>query len=106
MRKILLAAGAAVALGAGGAHATTIADPTGDFLPTFLAAFPGGATPDLDITSFTANLDATHSEFDFSGTLAGPIDHTHTNLYIIGVQTGPGAIHPFGNIGEPNVLFN
>jgi hypothetical protein len=106
MRKTLLAAGAAFAMGAGSAHATTVADPTGDFLASFLAAFPSGAAPDLDITSFTVDLDTAASAFDISGTLAGPIDHTHSNLYVIGVQTGPGAIHPFDNIGEPNVLFN
>ena len=102
MRLILLAASAAALLGAGAAHATTVIDPVGDFLPSFV----GTPFADLDITSFTADFDAAHSAFDFSAAFNGAFDPTHTALYIIGVDTGAGAAHPFAGIGEGNVAFD
>lgn len=101
MRMTLLAAAAAL-FAAGAAHATTVSDPVGDVLPTFV----GTAFPDLDITSFSVDLNPSQTAFDFSATLDGNFDPTHTSLYVIGVDTGAGAIRPFANIGEPAVIFD
>jgi hypothetical protein len=102
MRKILPIAGAVAFLAAGGAQATTVTDPVGDFLGSFV----GQKFADLDITSFTVNFDAAQSAFDISATFNGAFDPTHTGLYIIGVDTGAGAIRPFAGIGEGNVAFD
>jgi hypothetical protein len=102
MRMILPIAGAVALLAAGGAHATTVTDPTGDFLQSFV----GTKFADLDITSFTVNFDAAHSAFDIGATFSGAFDSTHTGLYIIGVDTGAGAARPFAGIGEGNVIFD
>jgi hypothetical protein len=103
MRRLLLVAGAIVTLaGAGSAHATTISDPTGDFLGSFV----GNHDPDLDVTSFRVSFDAATTTFSLNATFAGPINPALPGLYVIGVNTGTGAIAPFGGIGEPNVIFN
>jgi hypothetical protein len=102
MRRLLLAAGAALTLGGGSAHATTISDPAGDFLPSFV----GTHDADLDVLSFGVDYNAVTSQFLLTATLGGAIDPTKAGLYVIGVNTGTGLIHPFGGIGEPNVLFN
>jgi hypothetical protein len=39
-------------------------------------------------------------------TLAGDINPALAGFYVIGVDTGAGAIRPFGGIGEPNVIFD
>src|SRR4051812_31667548 len=102
MRKILLAAGAILALAAGPAMATTVVDPTGDFLPTF--AGPDDA--DLDVTSFTVNFDGATNTFMLGATFAGDVDATRAGIYVIGVNTGTGTIQPFASVGAPNVIFN
>jgi hypothetical protein len=102
MRMTLAIAGAAALLAAGGAHATTVTDPVGDFLPSFV----GTQFADLDITSFTVTLDAPNSAFDISATFAGAFDSTHTGIYVIGVDTGAGVNRPFGDIGEGNIAFD
>lgn len=102
MPRLLLAAGAALTLVCGAAHATTIPDPAGDFLPTFV----GTHDADLDVLSFGVDYNAVTSQFLLTATMAGVIDPTKTGLYVIGVNTGTGVNHPFGGIGEPNVLFN
>lgn len=102
MRRLLLAAGAALTLAAGAAHATTIPDPTGDFLPTFV----GNQDADLDVTSFGVDYNAATSQFLLTATLAGVIDPSKAGLYVIGINTGTGPNHPFSALGEPNVLFN
>jgi hypothetical protein len=103
MRKLLLVAGAILTLaGAGAAQAATVADPVGDFLPSFV----GTHDPDLDVTSFSVNYDPVGLAFSLSATLAGPINPALPGLYVIGVNTGTGAIAPFAGIGEPNVIFN
>src|SRR4051794_38647858 len=102
MRRTLLAAATIAALSVGTAKATTISDPVGDFLTSFIGPF----TPDLDVTSFTVDLDRVANVFDFSATFAGPLDTSKANLYVIGVNTGTGLIRPFADIGEPNVIFN
>ncbi|MFL5298607.1 MAG: PEPxxWA-CTERM sorting domain-containing protein [Phenylobacterium sp.] len=104
MRKTLLAAAAiaAMTLGVGTAKATTVGDPVGDFRPSFIGPF----TSDLDVTSFTVDLDRVANAFDLSATFAGPLDTSKANLYVIGVNTGTGVIQPFADIGEPKVIFN
>lgn len=102
MRRILLAAGAAISLCAGAAHATTISDPPNDFLKSFSGPHDG----DLDVISFTVDLNAALSQFDISATLDAPLDTSKSNIYVIGVDTGAGAIHPFANIGEAKVVFD
>lgn len=101
MRRVLLAAGAALALAAAApAHAVT--DPTGDFLPTFV----GPNDADLDVIEFLVAFDVVDSVFNLRGTLAGDIDPSRAGLYAIGVNTGAGAIAPFADIGAPNVIFD
>ena len=102
MRNLLLAAGAALALGAGAAHATTVADATGDFLPTYT----GPKLADLDVTTFSVNYDAMTQMFKLGATFDGAITPGTPGFYVIGINTGAGLIHPFGPVGQPNVLFN
>jgi hypothetical protein len=103
MRRLLLVAGAIVTLaGAGAAHAATVDDPVGDFLPSFV----GTHDADLDVTSFGVVYNPNTTTFTLSATLAGAINPALPGLYVIGVNTGTGAIAPFGGIGEPNVIFN
>lgn len=103
MRKILLAAAAILALAAGPAMAsTTVADAQGDFL----SGYTGPKTDDLDVLSFYVAYDASAQMFDLRATLAGDIDPSSPGFYVIGVNTGTGLLHPFGPVGQPNVLFN
>ena len=81
MRRLLLVAGAIVTLaGAGAAHATTVSDPTGDFLGSFL----GNHDADLDVTSFGVTYDAATTTFTLNATLAGAI-----NPALPGLAIGP-----------------
>lgn len=84
------------------ALAATVSDPTGDFLPSFV----GTASPDLDVTSFSVSLDPGATTFTLGAVLAGDINPALAGFYVIGVDTGAGAIRPFGAIGEPNVIFD
>jgi hypothetical protein len=84
------------------AVASTVSDPVGDFLPSFT----GTASADLDVTSFSVSLDPTATTFSLGAVLAGDIDPSLAGFYVIGVNTGSGAIKPFAGIGEPNVTFN
>jgi hypothetical protein len=103
MRRLLLVAGAIVTLaGAGAAHGTTVSDPTGDFL----ASFVGNHDADLDVTSFGVSYNAATTTFTLNATLAGAINPALPGLYVIGVNTGTGVIAPFAGIGETNVVFN
>lgn len=103
MRNLLLGAGAALALaGVTPAHAVTVADPIGDFLPTFV----GPHDAELDVASFFVKYDTGDSAFHIQATLAGDIDPSKAGLYAIGVNTGTGIIAPFADVGAPNVIFN
>lgn len=102
MRKLLLCAGAVFALAAGSASARTITDPTGDFLPSFV----GDKDPDLDVTSLSVSFDPVASAFLIGATFAGDVNASRPGLYVLGIDTGTGPAHPFGGIGEPNVVFN
>jgi len=102
MRRLLLAAGALLAVTAAAAPAHAVTDPTGDFLPTFV----GAQDADLDVTAFTVVFDEVAAAFDMHATLAGDIDPSQPGLYAIGVNTGTGVIAPFADIGNANVIFN
>ncbi len=102
MRRVLLAAGAVLALAAAPAHAALVADATGDFLPSFA----GPPDADLDVISFSVAFDDVADMFRLSAAMAGDIDPGRPGLYVIGVNTGTGVIAPFGGIGAPNVIFN
>lgn len=80
----------------------TVVDPTNDFLPSFV----GTASPDLDVTSFSVSLDPSATTFTLGAVLAGQINPMLAGFYVIGVDTGAGAIKPFAAIGEPNVIFD
>jgi hypothetical protein len=84
------------------AFATTVTDPVGDVLPSFI----GNGSPDLDVTSFSVDLDPSATTFSLAAVLAGDINAALAGFYVIGVNTGAGAIAPFADIGEPNVRFD
>lgn len=102
MRKILLCAGAILALSSGSAKALTVTDPTGDFLPTYT----GPQTADLDVTAFSVEFDSLTEAFLLSADFAGAINPADPGFYVIGVNTGTGAIRPFGAVGQGNVIFD
>jgi hypothetical protein len=103
MRRVLLAAGAVLALAAAApSHAATVTDATGDFLPSYAGAHDA----DLDVVSFNVAYDAVAEAFRLTAAMAGDIDPGRPGLYAIGVNTGTGVIAPFGGIGAPNVIFN
>ena len=79
-----------------------MSDPTGDFLPSFA----GPVSPDLDVTSFSVSLDSSSTNFNIGAVFAGDINPALAGFYVIGIDTGTGAIKPFASIGEPNVIFN
>jgi hypothetical protein len=80
----------------------TVADPVGDILPSFV----GTGSADLDVTSFSVSLDPSATTFSLGAVLAGDINPALAGFYVIGVNTGAGAIRPFAGIGEPNVTFD
>ena len=84
------------------AVAGTVPDPVNDFLPSYV----GPDTGEFDVTSFTALFDPAAGLFRLSATLAGTINPETDGYYIIGVNTGAGAIAPFASIGQPNVTFD
>jgi len=84
------------------AAAATVVDATGDIIPSFT----GTGSPDLDVTSFSVSLNPAGTTFTLGAVLAGDINPALPGFYVIGVNTGSGAIAPFAGIGEPNVTFN
>jgi hypothetical protein len=104
MRQFLVKAATAAALLAGPltAHAATVSDATGDFL----ASYTGSPDADLDVTSFSVAYNATTQLFTLGAVFAGVIDPTKVGRYIVGVDTGRGALKPFAAIGQPNVVFD
>jgi hypothetical protein len=104
MRRVLLAAGAVLALAAAApAHAATVTDAVGDFLPTYV----GPEDADLDVISFSVVFDDVADAFRLTAAMAGDIDPSRAGLYAIGVNTGAAvAPGPFADIGNPDVIFN
>lgn len=84
------------------AHAVTVVDATGDFLPKFI----GPQSGDLDVTSFSVDYDSVTAIFRLSASLAANIDPTIAGFYVIGANTGTGPIAPFSDLGQGNVIFN
>jgi hypothetical protein len=105
MRKFLTAAAVMVGLGAGTAHAATktFHDATGDFLASFAGDINDSS---LDIKDFTVDFSDPFATFLLDVTLAGPLVNGDAGFYVLGIDTGAGANHPFGTIGEGNVLFD
>jgi hypothetical protein len=91
-----------LALAAVPAHAATVVDATGDFLPTYV----GPHLADLDVTSFSVAYNSTSSIFTLGATFAGAIDPSTVGFYIVGVNTGTGTNRPFAALGQGNVIFN
>jgi hypothetical protein len=89
-----------LALG-GAAHATTVTDATGDFVPSY----KGPHQADLDVTSFSVTYNSGLQSFLLQSTMAGAIDPTLGGFYAIGVNTGTGTGN-FGSIGFAGVKFN
>lgn len=102
MRSLWLAAALLPIVASSPALATTVSDPVGDILPSFV----GTGSPDLDVTSFSVSLDPGVTTFSLGAVLAGDINSALAGFYVIGVNTGAGAIKPFSGIGEPNVTFD
>lgn len=102
MRNLTLALALAPIVIGTPAAAATVADPVGDFLPTY----NGPHTGEFDVTAFSVLFDPSTDIFHITGTLAGAIDPETDGYYIIGVNTGAGAIDPFGPIGNGNVTFD
>jgi len=83
------------------ARATTVSDPTGDFLPSFSGPHGG----DLDVVSTTALLSG--SNFVLSATMNGAIGTTPGSLYVWGFDRGAGATTTnFSGLGLPNIIFD
>lgn len=95
-------AGLSLLASASAAHAVTVTDATGDFLPGFV----GDKDADLDVTSFSVSFDASTSTFLLGAVFAGVIDPAKVGRYVIGVNTGTGVNAPFAAIGQANVRFN
>ena len=102
MRQSLLFAASAMILALGGAaHAATVSDATGDFIPTYT----GPHQADLDVTSFSVTYNSALQTFLLQSTMAGTIDPTLGGFYAIGVNTGTGPSN-FAAIGFDGVRFN
>lgn len=104
MRKFLSAAALACLASTAPALAQTqsVTDATGDFL----SGYTGPKLADLDVTSFSVSYDASAKLFTLGATFAGAITPGTAGFYVYGVNTGKGAIRPFGGIGQGNVIFD
>jgi hypothetical protein len=100
--KHLLLGAAATILFTGAAQATSIPDPTNDFLPTYT----GPHQADLDVTSLSVTFNSMTDNFLIQSTMAGTINAALPGFYVLGINTGTGVAAPFGPIGAPNVKFN
>lgn len=102
MRTLLIAAAASLAFGATSAHANIIIDGVNDWATGYTGPFEA----DLDVTSFGASFNPSANAFELWGTFAGAIDPSLPGIYVIGADTGAGALHPFTAQGAPNVVFD
>ncbi|OAN62213.1 PEPxxWA-CTERM sorting domain-containing protein [Sphingomonas sp. TDK1] len=84
------------------AQSRTVTDATGDFL----SGYTGPKLADLDVTSFSVSYDSAAKMFTLGTTFAGGITPGTPGFYVYGVNTGKGAIRPFGGIGQGNVIFD
>lgn len=81
------------------AAATTVTDPTGDFI----ASFMGTKSGDIDATSAFATYDGT--TFHIGGTVNGTVGTLASSLYVFGFNRGAGTSN-FAAIGAPGVVFD
>lgn len=81
------------------ADAAVIADPAGDFIPSFTGTKSG----DIDVLSVSATFDGT--DFHIGATVNGSVGALPTALYVFGFNRGAGTSN-FAAIGLPNVLFD
>ena len=102
MRNLTLALALAPFVIGTPAAASTVVDPVNDFLPSYV----GPHTGEFDVTDFSVLFDPSTNFFRIAGSLAGTIDPETDGYYIIGVNTGAGAIDPFGSIGQGDVTFD
>lgn len=102
LKRLLAAAAAVLAVSAGAAKADTVHGAVGDFL----SSYGGAHDADLDVVQFSALFNPSAASFHVTGTLAGAIDPSRPGFYVIGINTGAGASHPFGPIGAANVTFD
>jgi hypothetical protein len=101
-RVVALALALAVWGSAGNAHATSIVDPPGDFVPTYTGAHHGA----FDVISAAGTFDGT--TFRLTATLADAVAAAPAGsvpVYVWGINTGTGTGN-FANVGNPNVRFN
>ena len=98
VRSLLAAAGLAAAANA---FAVAVADPRGDFLPSFTGRHVGA----LDIVSANVAFDAVDDTFLLHATMAGPIAGADGAAYVFGFNLGGTTKTPFVAIGEPGVAF-
>lgn len=84
------------------AEAATVLDPAGDYA----IGYSGTAGADLDVRSFTVNYDGVTNLFALGATFDGPINNATPGTYVIGVNTGAGALGNFTAQGAPNVHFD
>ena len=104
MRALLTATAFAAALIGQPASAATVFDAVGDYLPTYTA---GPRLADLDVTSFSVDYNSTGQFFTLGASFAGAIGAiSSTGIYVIGVNTGAGALRPFASLGQENVIFD
>ena len=97
MRKLRLALALLPVVISSPAMAASVVDAANDIIPSFV----GTASPDLDVTNFAVSLNPANTVFTIGPTLAGDINPAVAGFYVIGVDTGKGAIAPFGTIGNP-----
>ena len=83
------------------ARADVLADPVGDFLPSYQGSHNG----DMDVVSSFVNYNPSTDMFTFSGTMNGAIGTTTGGFYVWGVNTGTGT-NNFSSLGLPDIKFN
>jgi hypothetical protein len=103
MKRIMLAVTAlALCASASPAIAATVVDAEGDFIP----GYTGPTTGDFDVKTFSVVYNPETQLFQITGTLFADINPEADAYYVVGVDTGAGAIAPFGSLGQPNVTFD
>jgi hypothetical protein len=102
MRKLSLALALVPMVVGTPAAAATVFDPKNDFLDSYIFDHD----EDLDVLSFSVDFNAATETFLFGAALAAEINPARPGFYVIGANTGTGAIDPFDAIGQGNVTFD
>jgi hypothetical protein len=100
MKTALITIGLMLAGAGGTARAAVIADPLGDFLPTYTGAHDAG----LDVLEHEVTLVGDH--LNFFARMAGPVAPTQAigGVYLIGVDRGSGTPRFLNAPGAPPVI--